>query len=326
MLALAAVLALGAAACSGGNAETEEPAATPVESTETQGPPEPEPPPVPEAEIRVVDGDTSKPVRNARVAVSGQRARTGGNGVAELAVSRKRPVRVRVSAPGYSARTIRLALRQGRARKVLLWRPALQWPMFGANRARTQVHSGIKLRPPFRVVWRRDLQALLEFPAVVWEGVAYVNNIKGWLRALSMKNGRVLWKKRLGTLTASSPAIDPKRRALVATTMEPGNVTVVSMDTGRVRWRYQTGARVEPSPVIRDGVAYFGAENGNVYALALDRRRPRWIFRGGVKITSSPALVGNRLYFGDYAGRVFALHARTGRRIWTGSAGGRVYG
>jgi outer membrane protein assembly factor BamB len=107
--------------------------------------------------------------------------------------------------------------------------------------------------------------------------------------------------------------------------MSPGYVSVVSMDTGRVRWRYYTG-RTEPSPVIRGGVAYFGAANGNVYALDLDRRRPRWVFRGGVKITSSTALVGNRLYFGDYAGRVFALSARTGRVIWTGSAGSRVYG
>ena len=98
-----------------------------------------------------------------------------------------------------------------------------------------------------------------------------------------------------------------------------------SLETGKLRWRFYTGL-TEPSPVIRDGVAYFGATNGNVYALDLDTHRPRWVFHGGVKITSSPALVGNRLYFGDYAGRVFALDSRNGRVIWRGSAGGRVYG
>jgi outer membrane protein assembly factor BamB len=197
--------------------------------------------------------------------------------------------------------------------------------MYGANLARTQAHAGIKLRPPYRVVWRRGLGGLLEFPAVVWEGVAYMSNLRGYLHALSMKDGRVLWKRRLGTLMASSPGLDPERRVLVTTSMEPGEVAVVSMDTGRVHWRYETG-RAEPSPAIRDGVAYLAATNGNVYALDLDRRRPRWIFRGGAKITGSPTLVGNRLFIGDYAGRVFALNARNGRLIWTGSAGSRVYG
>src|SRR6266545_2654586 len=146
--------------------------------------------------------------------------------------------------------------------------------MYGVTPARTQVHSGIKLRPPFRVVWSRNLHGLLEFPAVVWNGVAYVNNIHGTLTALSMSTGRVLWSKRLGTLAASSPAVDAKRGVLVVTTMSPGNVNVISMKTGHVRWRYATG-RAEPSPVIRDGVAYFAATNGSVYALDLDRRRPR---------------------------------------------------
>jgi outer membrane protein assembly factor BamB len=175
------------------------------------------------------------------------------------------------------------------------------------------------------VVWKRNLGGLVEFPAVTWNGVAYVTNIHGILRALSISSGKMLWKRRIGTLAATSPAIDPQRGVLVVTTMSPGYVSVVSMKTGRVKWRFYTG-RAEPSPVVRDGVAYFAAANGNVYALDLDRRRPRWVFHGGVKITSSPALVGDRLYVGDYAGRVFALNARTGGRIWTGSAGGRVYG
>lgn len=272
----------------------------------------------------MIDGDTGKPVRTARVAGGGEWARTDRAGVAKLAVMRER-FRVRVSAPGYRARIVRVTFGKRLARRITLWQPALQWPMYGVDPARTQVHPAIRLRPPFRVVWSRRLHGLLEFPAIVWEGVAYVNNLRGVLTALSMQNGRVLWRQRVGTRMASSPGIDPKRRVLVTTSMDPGYVNVVSMDTGRVRWRYYTG-RAEPSPVIRDGVAYLGAANGNVYALDLDRRRPRWVFRGGVKITSSPALVGKRLYFGDYAGRVFALNARTGGVIWTGSAGSRVYG
>jgi outer membrane protein assembly factor BamB len=325
--AIPGVLSLGAAAlflfgCSGDRSSAQGETSAP-----SVAPRQPVAPPAPAPRVRVVDGDTSKPVKGAHVVVSGTelatRLATRRDGVVELPPAKQ--ATVRISAPRYHARRVRLDFRKSLAQDVSLWRPALQWPIYGANAARTQVHPAIKVHPPFKVVWRRDLGGLLEFPPVVWEGVAYVNNMRGVLRALSMRNGRVLWRKRVGGLMASSPSIDPKRGVLVVTTMSPGDVKVVSMKTGRVRWRYSTG-RTEPSPVIRNGIAYFGAANGNVYALDLDRHRARWIFRGGAKITSSPALVGNRLYFGDYAGRVFALNARNGRVLWRGSAGSRVYG
>ena len=281
------------------------------------------PPPAPTALIHIRDGDTSKPVRNARVRLDGETERLGPNAVAQV-VPRAR-AELRVSAPGYGARVVTVNFRRRLVQRVELWRPSAQWPIYGVNPARTQAHSGIRIRPPFRVVWRREMGSLLEFPAVVWNGVAYANTIRGWLRALDMRNGHVLWRKRVGSRMASSPGTDPKRGLLVTTSMSPGYVKVISMKTGQVRWRFYTG-RAEPSPVVRNGLAYFGAANGNVYALDLDRRRVRWVFHGGVKITGSPALSGKRVFIGDYAGRVFALSARTGRVVWRGSAGSRVYG
>jgi outer membrane protein assembly factor BamB len=279
----------------------------------------------PPALIRVLDGDRRRAVRGATVRIGDTGASADSSGVARLDVDATGRARARVSAPGYIPRVLRVSLQSDRPETVHLWRRDLQWPLYGATPARTQAHPGIKLRPPFRAVWKRKLGSLLEFPAVVWEGVAYIANIRGHLTAISMRNGRVVWRKRIGATAASSPAIDEKRRELVVTTKAPGRVTIVDMDTGKIRWRRAT-ARAEASPVIAGGIAYFGDEGGRVYALDLRRRKMRWVFSGADKITSSPALAGRRLYFGDYAGRVFALNARSGRRVWTGSAGTRVYG
>jgi outer membrane protein assembly factor BamB len=279
----------------------------------------------PPALVRVLDGDRDRAVKGASVRIGDVAAPADGSGIAELDVEATGRARARISAPGYIPRILRVSLQSDRPETVRLWRRNLQWPIYGATPARTQAHPAIKLRPPFRAVWKRKLGSLLEFPAVVWEGVAYISNFRGHLTALSMRNGRVVWRTRIGTAVASSPAIDEKRRELVVTTKTPGRVMIVDMDTGKIRWRYST-ARAEASPVIARGVAYFGDEGGRVYALDLRRRKMRWVFSGASKITSSPALVGRRLYFGDYAGRVFALNARSGRRLWTGSAGTRVYG
>jgi outer membrane protein assembly factor BamB len=278
-----------------------------------------------QAAVRVLDGDSGRPVRGAVVRIAAKPSRTDDHGIARGPIVRIGRARARVSAPGYMGRRVTVHIRRRRPASVPIWRRDLQWPLYGATPARTQAHPAIKLRPPFRVLWKQDFGSMLEFPAVVWEGVAYVTNYHGFLTAVSMRDGRVLWRRRTGSVSASSPAVDPERRSLVVTSKEPGRLTVVDMDTGRVRWRFATG-RAESSPVIANGVAYFGDESGRMFALDLRRRKPRWVFSGGAKITSSPALVGRRLYFGDYAGRVFALDARTGRHVWTGSAGARVYG
>jgi outer membrane protein assembly factor BamB len=319
LLALAAVVPL-TVAC-GAAEEASEPAPPPAPVLQPTGTPKR----LVYGFVTVVDGDTRAPVRGAAVRIGKTAARVDRRGVAAVPLGRRAPARVRVWAPGYIERALELRLRSGRRHRISIYRRDLQWPLYGANPARTQVHPAIRLRPPFRAVWQRGMKGLVEFPAVVWEGVAYLNNISGVLRAIDMRNGRTRWRARVGRAMASSPAVDPERSELVVTSKVPGYANVVDMRTGRIEWRYYIGA-AEPSPVVRDSVAYVASAAGKVFALDLDRRRPRWIASGAAKITSSPALAGNRLYVADYAGRVFALNARTGRRLWTASARSKVYG
>lgn len=330
-IAVLAALAALAAACSGGTDEAASkpgtttgaaPQAT-IESVETEtAPGEPGRPPT---KVIVADGDTRHRLEGALVRTGkANLKRADARGRADLQTGGRKRFTLRVSARGYMPEQVTVRPR-GRNVLVRLYRRELQWPIYGATPARTQAHPAIRLRPPFRPIWARGVGSLIEFPAVVWKGVAYVDSIEGDTTALSMGNGKVLWRTRVGTRMAASPAVVPERNELVVVTFSPGEVVVLDLRSGRVKYRRSIG-RAEPSPVIRDGIAYFATTNGNVYALDLERRRWRWVHANGVKITSSPALRGNRLYLGDYAGRVLCLDTRTGRTIWIGSAGSRVYG
>ncbi|MCH8989639.1 MAG: PQQ-binding-like beta-propeller repeat protein, partial [Chloroflexi bacterium] len=46
-----------------------------------------------------------------------------------------------------------------------------------------------------------------------------------------------------------------------------GRVYGLDAKTGLERWRFQTKNDVFSSPVIGDGVVYFGSDDGHVYAL-----------------------------------------------------------
>lgn len=275
-------------------------------------------------QVTVVDGDTNRRVPGARVRIGPRAAHTDRHGVARIPLRKRSALVTAASKPGYETRAVRLAFRARPKSTIRIYRRALQWTMYGADARRTQAQPAIRVRPPFRVVWSRGLGTLIEFPAVVKDGVAYIANARGTVRALDMRNGQVIWRHDTphGKM-AASPAV--WRDQLVLHGMD-GRVWVLRRSDGRLLWRHTVGSPVESSPVVVDGVDLFGAWNGTVTALDLRTREVRWRRLAGCKITSSAALAGSTLYLGDYCGRLLALRVSNGALRWTRSVDGRVYG
>ena len=269
--------------------------------------------------MAVLDGDTGRAVAGARVEAPGAHGRRA----VLVTRIRARPLEVTATAPGYGSVTRRLAP-GARKLTVELYRTAGQWLLYGASASRAQYQPAIHLRPPFRVVWSRYLGTLLEFPAVVDDGVAYLSNLHGQLYALSMSDGHIVWQLDMHTREEdSSPAVVGSE--LVAH-VKAGRVLLLDRASGRILWSHDVSGEIESSPVVEDGIDYLGDWAGDVYALDLATKKVRWTYHDGCKITASVAIVGRALYLGDYCGRVLALDKQTGRVLWTASAESPVYG
>jgi len=273
--------------------------------------------------VTVVDGNRNTRVRGATVRLWRRAARTNRHGEAVVRVPNRRSMYVTVNARGFGGRKLFEPFKRFRRVTVRVYRPSLQWRLYGATPSRSQAQVHIHLRPPFRTVWYVPLGGLVEFPAVVDDGVAYVGNRSGTVYAISMRVGRVLWRHRTNAAMASSPAVFG--RELVHHSMN-GRVSLLDRATGSVRWSYDVGSAIESSPIVRRGVDYFGTWDGRVIALDLRRHRVRWTRRLGAKITSSASIAGGRLFIGDYAGRLWALSPHTGATRWVRSVNGRIYG
>jgi outer membrane protein assembly factor BamB len=274
--------------------------------------------------ITVVNGDTNRRVRNAVVRIGRRVDRTNHRGAAGIRVPLRRPLNVFVKARGYSPRTIREPFQRRRKVTIRIYRPALQWPLYGASPLRSQAQTEIALRPPFRIVWSRGMGSLIEFPAVVSDGVAYIGNARGTIRAISMRFGSLVWRHDTphGKLAASPAVVGPH----VLVHGMDGHVWALDRRNGRLRWYRTIGSPIESSPVVWRGTDYFGTWSGRLYALDVRTHRIRWTRSLGAKITSSVAVAGGTVYVGDYAGRIWALAARTGRTRWVRHVNGRVYG
>jgi outer membrane protein assembly factor BamB len=287
-------------------------------------PARPDPEPRARVLVTVVDGDTHSSVGGARVTVGRHSARTDARGVARVALTRRAALVTTAAKRGYGTRSVRLYFRQRRHWTVRIYRPALQWTLYGATPQRAQAPAAIHVRPPFRLVWSRGLGSLIEFPAVVSDGIAYIANSLGTVRALSMGDGSVVWRHDTpnGKMAASPAVVGDE---LVVHGMD-GHVWVLRRSNGRLLWHFTTGSPVESSPVVVGDLDLFGDWSGAITALDLRTHRVRWRRYDGCKITSSVAVAGGTAYVGDYCGRLLALRVRDGALRWSAGVNGRIYG
>lgn len=204
------------------------------------------------------------------------------------------------------------------------------WPLYGFNLGRTRFFpSGTKLDPPLEVGWKFGDGALLEFPPVVYDNTLYFEDAYGSAKALATTNGRLLWQRKVGTVSAASPALDIRHQLVFFTLLstspgasQPGNGAVValSMKTGKVVWSHALAPGSESSPLVHGLSVFLGDQDGAVYSFRTYDGHLNWIFQASGAVKGGVAFAHNTLYFGDYGAHVYAVNAADGREIW--SAGG----
>ncbi|MFM8763084.1 MAG: PQQ-binding-like beta-propeller repeat protein [Solirubrobacterales bacterium] len=202
------------------------------------------------------------------------------------------------------------------------------WPFYGYDAARTHYYPLARgLRPPFRTKWAVRGSVLLEFTPVADDRFLYLLKNNAALYIIRRSDGKVVWKKLLGKLAASAPAVrDGKVFCTILVRKGSGNGRVVAIDTStrKIAWAKDLPSRTETSPVEVNGTVYIGSENGTVYALRASDGKVRWSKRFGGAVKGGLAYSNGALFFGDYAGEVHSLRARDGKTLWTSGSGGSL--
>lgn len=206
----------------------------------------------------------------------------------------------------------------------------IDWPRFGYDVGRSKFLDAQSVRPPFRKVWKYKGDELIELPPIVVDDRVYFIDNAGLYVALDAKTGKTIWKKRLTSLNASSPAYD--HGVLYSVALEPGEALAVRARDGKVLWRKPLDNRAESSPLVVRDRMYFGDEDGQLYAL--DTKDGSTIWQTGLtgSVKAAPALDGGVIFVGDYGGNMNAVRSSDGKIEWqtqdlgTGLGGsGRIY-
>jgi outer membrane protein assembly factor BamB len=205
------------------------------------------------------------------------------------------------------------------------------WPLYGYTKNHTRFFpASAKMTPPYRTVWTHVGGALLEFPPVMWGNRIFQLGDDATIHAIDKYTGKDLWRRRIGALSASTPAVAGTTVYATVLSRSPGQQAgrVIALNTidGHVRWSRDLPSRAESSPLLDNGRLYFGSQNGTVYALNARNGHVIWTYRASGAVKASPSLSDGILYFGDYSGQLQAVRERDGRRIWTSGSGGALLG
>ena len=164
----------------------------------------------------------------------------------------------------------------------------------------------------------RDVSSITGIAAS--SGKVYVATLSGYVRALSLSDGRELWsyntmKRRVLTpVVAGGVAVFPTAG---------GTIYALSESTGSLAWVYRVGSPVAVPPTLSGGVVVVGDVEGMVYALNVSTGRLLWARSCGAAITTMMPASDSEVFVAA-GSTVHCVEVASGRELWSYDVGGRV--
>jgi outer membrane protein assembly factor BamB len=204
----------------------------------------------------------------------------------------------------------------------------VSWLMFGRVPQRTHSLPQYKnLNPPLEQEWKFSDRVLIEFPPALHDGVAYLADKYGNVRAIRTSDRRVLWdiQKSKENVGPPSDVTGPAwHRDKVIVAFQGGELVAFDDQTGKIEWKRYLKSRLESSPAVGAGLVFVGTDKGDVDAFDAETGKSVWTrTTGDASVKASPSLAGRLVCVGNYVGEMFCLDRESGKVAWSTDTAGR---
>lgn len=97
-----------------------------------------------------------------------------------------------------------------------------------------------------------------------------------------------------------------------------GKFYAIDATTGKIKWEFLSDKGIDSSPIISNGIVYFGSDNSKLYALDATTGAKKWEFLTTVfnYLNSSPTVANGLVYIGGEDKKLYAIDAITGLKKW----------
>ncbi len=170
--------------------------------------------------------------------------------------------------------------------------------------------------------WTFDASGPIRCSPKIAEGHIFIGSDDGNMYAVNILSSRRTWKVETGSPIRSSPFITSD---YVYFGTEDGEMLCVDF-RGTVKWRFRARRAITASPIVSQGVVFFGSLNSTFYALDAKSGWVIWRYRMGKGSVSTPARVDNLVIFGSADGLMYCLDAGGAKEIWRYKAEHQISG
>jgi len=202
----------------------------------------------------------------------------------------------------------------------------VDWPIYGGDLERTRYLPGKFLDPPFSSsVWSLPVGHLIEHAPVIAKERLYILDLEGIVYAVNKNDGKVIWKKDYGELSAAAPAYADG--IVYALYLDPDQIVAIRASDGKELWRKEIGSPgSESSPLIVKDKLIFGCQCGSVYALDPKTGKTLWETETAGEVKGAVAFHEGVVFGSNYGGEFFAIKVDDGDFKWRTPIIGGAFG
>ena len=153
----------------------------------------------------------------------------------------------------------------------------------------------------------------------IYEGIVYIGDAQGYMRAYDLTNGRPLWREKDRGGHHARPTVTGD--GLLYGDVD-GRVYNRHRLTGKLLYAVDLGASVESEALIYRGRAFFHTRNHQIFALDAVSGKILWSYKRSVPMTttlqrvSRPTVHGEKLFVGFADGSICAFSLEEGILLW----------
>jgi eukaryotic-like serine/threonine-protein kinase len=103
-----------------------------------------------------------------------------------------------------------------------------------------------------------------------------------------------------------------------------GYSTNTGPTSNQTLWIFNTNGKVWSSPIVANGIVYFGSLDHHVYAVDAKNGTKIWDFTADGQVYPTPAYYNNAIYVGSDDHNFYALDAKSGSLLWKYATGNQV--
>ena len=173
-------------------------------------------------------------------------------------------------------------------------------------------------------------QGAFDLPAF-GDRLMYISGIDGYLYAIdrdfrdgSAQGGEDLgWRQAvpneqdLEPLVAAPALFRDPDEPIVLVGSEDGNLYAYDAERGgNALWTFRTGSKIWSTPVIKNGIVYFGSHDNHIYAVNVLDGAEEWRFKTGGVVAGKPLLFDGLVVVGSFDKNLYGLEAESGVKSW----------